>query len=197
MRRRECHAGCRGLSQPAWAGDGPTLVKLRRRVGMARVVNSRPCRASTGASIYRQQSRPASISAQSNFRFRCYSTPLTRPRMNRNGSGAAPRARRSSAARTTAGVSNVTRRPLFGSVHRIVPKSTATLRRSGRAARTASAMARSPSIRPAVAVVIASRSTVTVVCLGGRRGRAGRDGVAGSNSVGFFYAKVRKATWAG
>jgi hypothetical protein len=110
-------------------------------------------------------------------------TRAARPRINRNGSGATPPARPSSASRSTIGVANVTRRPVFGSVHRIVPRSTATLRTSGRAARTASAMTRSPSIRPTVAAAIASALTMTVVCLGGRRRRAGRDGLVGPNSV--------------
>lgn len=49
-------------------------------------------------------------------------TAAARPRVNRNGGGAVPRLRASSAFRTAAGVSNVTRRAVFGSVHRIVPK---------------------------------------------------------------------------
>jgi hypothetical protein len=74
-------------------------------------------------------------------------------------------------------VSNVTRRPVFGSVRRTVPRSTATLRISGRPARTASTMMRSAATPPTVAVAIASAAIVTLVCFGGSRRRAGRDGV--------------------
>src|ERR1019366_5054620 len=64
---------------------------------------------------------------------------------------------------------NVTRRLVFGSVHRIVAMSKATLHTSGRAAWMASAMTRSPSIRPTVAAAIASALMVTVACLRGWR----------------------------
>ena len=62
------------------------------------------------------------------------------------------------------GVENATRRPVFGSVHRIVPRSTAMLRTSERAARTASAMTPAPSIRPIV-TAIASALMIMVICL--------------------------------
>lgn len=96
---------------------------------------------------------------------------------------ASPRARASSASRTATGVATVTQRLVFGSVHRIVPRSTATLRTSGRAARTASALTRSASIRPRVMAVIASVLMITVICFGGWRRRAARVDVAGPNSV--------------
>ena len=110
-------------------------------------------------------------------------TCAARLRTKRNGSGAAPQARPGSASRTMAGMSNATRWLVFGSVHQIVPRSTATLLTSGRASRTASAITRLASVQPAVTAAIASALMVTLVCFNSWRARARRDGVAKQFSV--------------